>query len=196
MDNNEIFNPLFGNKTPQELEELDEKNRKYELKLIEENPPLVMSFGKFAKGGFEQGHRNLYLVWRGKQVLYVGIGKSGIWNRWFGRGGQSHMYFAQKYSGTLEGGQWVGLSPIGRVIVHNQPASMRWKIEMRYIPFRQDLQTEERKLIHELHPLFNTTYLLPLTPKEQKIYEQLTKKELADIIDYPADQHISYEKKE
>ena len=169
----QLWRQFFGNKT---LEEIQEENRLHDLKMIEENPPLTLSFGKFIKGDYQLGHRNLYIVWRGKQALYIGISRTDIWGRWFGRGGQSHMYFSQKYSGTLEGGRWQGLSPIGIVIVNNQPASMRWRIELRYVPFmdRWDLEEEEKKLIHEIHPLFNSAHLPELTKKEVRIYRRLT----------------------
>lgn len=164
----DFLKSFFGNKT---LEEVEAENKAYEAKLIEENPPLILPFGNFAKGNYDEGHRNLYIVWRGKQALYVGIATSGIWNRWFARGGQSHILINA-------GGHWIAdySSTIGRVIVRNRPAAMRWKIELRYIPCmnRWDLQSEEAKLIHELHPLFNSTYLPDLTEKERKIYKRLT----------------------
>jgi hypothetical protein len=143
--------------------------------LKQTDPTLIMPFEKFAKGDYPNGRHNLYIVWRGKRALYVGISRSGIWDRWFARGGQAHMFFAQKYSGTLDGGQWCGLSTIGRVIAKNIPVSFGWKVELRHIPtlFGFELTDAEEKLIHELRPLFNVVHRQPLTEKENRLANKL-----------------------
>jgi hypothetical protein len=135
------------------------------------DPAIVMTFEKFAKGNFEAGHRNLYIVWRGKQALYVGISRDNIWSRWFA-GARSHICINA-------GGHWIKgySSPIGQAIIRNRPTSMRWKIELRHIAYPNDLHDAERQLIHDLHPLFNSTYLPPLTDKEIKIYRYLTRED-------------------
>jgi hypothetical protein len=186
----DIFDQIFGKRTPEEQAETDRKNKEFALKLIEDNPPLILTFDKFAKGDYEGGHRNLYIVWRSRQALYIGISRGNIWNRWFARGGQSHILINA-------GGHWMAdySSPIGRAIIQNRPASMRWKIELRYIPagVRWDLESEEARLIHELHPLFNTTYLPPLTEKELRLYRQLTKKDREERLADPVELHINYD---
>lgn len=34
----------------------------------QQEPPLVLTFGKFAEGDYPDGEHNLYIVWRGKQT--------------------------------------------------------------------------------------------------------------------------------
>ena len=173
----EFLKGLSEDKTSQEAQE---ENRKKELKLVEENPPLVMPFHEFLKGDFDAGHRNLYIVWRDQQALFAGTSKFGIRQTWFS-GFISHMHFEKKGAETPEEGQWVGDSLIGRVIVSNQPASMSWTIELRHVPASQDLRKEERKLITELHPLFNSTDTSSLTQEEQELRDKLIKAEQHDV---------------
>jgi hypothetical protein len=120
-----------------------------------QEPPLVMTFGKFYKGDFEGGHRNLYIVWRGKQALYVGISRRNIFNRWF-----------------IDPSCHWGNTTIAQVIDGNRPASIRWKIELRHVI--TDLEKEERRLIHELRPLFNGSHRSPLSANEFRLYKQLS----------------------
>jgi hypothetical protein len=155
----------------------DEELKTLHLHRFEPHPNLIMTFERFLKYD-DEGYYNLYIVWRGKQALYVGISKQNISMRWFYRGGQSHMRYVQRYSGTLEGGSWVGLSTIGQVIQNNFPKSLKWKIELReYSTFSWDrnekLDAAEQRLIHELRPLFNATYRQDLSEKEQRLLYKL-----------------------
>ena len=109
--------------------------------------PLILPFKKFARCEYDEGERNLYIVWRGKKCLYVGISNYDIWIRWFHRN-NCHV---EMESDTV----WNGHTPIGRAIVKNLPASLRWKIELRYA---ENLDAEERQLIRELRPLFNIIF--------------------------------------
>ena len=160
----DFWTQIFGNKT---LEDVQEEQRLRALKMSKENPPRIMTFQQFHKRRLG-GLYNLYIIWRGKQALYVGISRQNIWGRWFSRGGQEHIFNS--------GGQWHAdfSSPIGKAIIHNRPASLRWKIELRYTPSRS-LAAEEQELIQELRPLFNTIYRPSLTSKELKLYNMLTK---------------------
>ena len=125
--------------------------------------PLILPFKKFAKGDYDEGDRNLYIVWRGKKCLYVGISKYDIWVRWFHRN-HSHI---EVEADTI----WHGHSPIGQAITRNLPSSYRWKIELRYVP--EDLEAEERKLIRQLRPLFNIVYRNKLSPAENRLSRTL-----------------------
>lgn len=149
------------------------------LPVFKADPLLIMNFETFLSGNYAHGKHNLYTVWYRRQALYVGIARDNIWNRWFSRGGQSHMYFVQKHSGTREGGRWAGITPVGRVIAINLPKSLKWKVELRHcntFSWCNDelLEDAERRLIREFHPLFNTTYRSPLTEKESRLIERLT----------------------
>jgi hypothetical protein len=144
------------------------------LPQFEQQPPITMTFAAFLKGRYDQtGRHNLYIVWNRKQALYVGIAKDDIRSRWFGRGGQGHMYFSQINSA------WVGITPIGTVIQRNFPKSLKWKIELqRYNTFSWCYQHEmldraERRLIHELRPLFNTSHRPRFTDKENELIRKL-----------------------
>jgi hypothetical protein len=151
---------------------------KYPLPQDNLQPDMRIGFGQFLDNKYKEGKHNLYIVWLGNQALYVGIAKDHIRGRWLNRSGQSHMYFAQKYSGTREGGSWVGLSTIGRVIQRNLPESLQWTIELRHYSVfswskNEQLEDAERRLIGELRPLFNVTYRDNLTDDENKLVERL-----------------------
>jgi len=145
---------------------------------------LTLTFAEFAEGSkfpddFGRNYR-LYVVRKGKNILYVGISEDHIWNRWFG-GGTSHMWFAQKYSGTLEGGSWQGNSRIGIEIQHNFPKSNKWLFDFwtlkealdfmktdyiyneEYNAFiigihRLSIKDVEPEMINFLSPKFNVIY--------------------------------------
>ena len=51
---------------------------------------ITIAFEDFMKNGSKYNH-NLYIVWYGDKALYVGIGKDGAWNRWFGDTIKSHF---------------------------------------------------------------------------------------------------------
>jgi hypothetical protein len=129
--------------------------------------PFVLSFGEFSKGDYEAGTRNLYIVWRDRQALYIGISTRGIYNRWFTAPG-CHME-----AGTT----------IAQVIERNRPASMGWVIELRRVI--GDLRKEESRLIVELRPLFNGTPRPLLTPEETKLYYDLQRGQ--SLTDAPGD---------
>jgi hypothetical protein len=140
--------------------------------------PLTLTFDQFLRQKYQADRHNLYIVRTGKQALYVGISRSDVWGRWFAGGEKSHMYFAQKYSGTREGGRWLGHSSIGQVVEFNFPRSLKWKVELRhYSTFswtnNEKLEEAERRLIRELRPLFNEIYRGSLTEKEIQLAERL-----------------------
>jgi len=88
------------------------------IPLPELDPPLIMTFTKFEKGDYPDANHNLYIVWRGKQALYIGISQANIWDRWFIRDG---CHIASNGAGI-----WCAAysSPIGRAIARNRPASI------------------------------------------------------------------------
>lgn len=145
---------------------------------------LIMPFWKFAQGDYDDKPCNLYIVWRGKQALYVGISRDNIWNRWF-LGSRSHMILFTPTDNT--GKQtgpviWRGCSLIGQAIADNLPASKFWMIELRRVSepekfsFGNHLKDTERELIRDLHPLFNTIGQPDLSEKELKLFRRLRNK--------------------
>jgi hypothetical protein len=141
-------------------------------------PALILTFAEFYEGDY---HGNLYIVWRGSQALYVGITRDHVWNRWFGNRG---------HISNIDGNwraDYCG-SEIGKVIVKNRPESLGWKIELRNIPYPMDLESEERRLIHELRPLCNRTHVQQLTKEEMDLWKSLTRyDEEIDLKNAPCD---------
>lgn len=160
-----FFTDLFKDKT---LEEIQEENKK--ILLLNKEKDITISFKSFYNG-YDCGNRNLYIIWRNKQCLYVGISRSDIWNRWFGSL-SPHIYSLNNDSFN---------STIGKVISKNYPKSMSWKIEMRYIEDKW-LNTEEINLIQKYRPLFNTTYSPKRNKKEVRLH---------NILRYGTKQHVS-----
>lgn len=108
----------------------------------------------------------LYVVKNGLgEVLYVGISKVDIWERWFG-GAAGHMQVGSD-------GQPYGLSRIGKVIERRLPAAWSWKIElwtekdcrdflMRETNFGDHntgtIETLEPLMIQRMEPLYNVSH--------------------------------------
>jgi hypothetical protein len=135
-------------------------------------PPLSLFFSQFLEANYKRDRHNLYIIWKGKQALYVGISKTDIWGRWFS-GSYGHMMFIHQTK------RWIGNSSIGSVIERNFPKSLKWKVELRrYSTFswtdNEKLEMAEQRLIRELRPLFNSTYRSSLTDKENELIERLT----------------------
>lgn len=89
--------------------------------------PVTMSFEKFYESGGvgidEDGiNKQLYVVRTDQEILYVGISKVGIYHRWF-EGAGSHIGFSRY------GGEILGRSSIGQIILDNRPMSMEWSFD-------------------------------------------------------------------
>lgn len=94
---------------------------------------------------------NLYIVKYQGIVLYVGISRDHVYNRWFGIRGHIH---------TTPDGRWINAdSTIGELVVLNQPQSHEWEIEVMEIDNKL-LGIKERELIGKYHPCANKTYNL------------------------------------
>jgi hypothetical protein len=84
---------------------------------------IKLTFSEFYAGDFVDQGYELYIVKdRQQQVMYIGISRDSVWNRWFG-GINSHMDAAQ--NGLLHGN-----SIIGEVIQRRFPDSWNWHIEL------------------------------------------------------------------
>lgn len=84
---------------------------------------ISLKFGKFMDGNYDDKDEchELYILKKDNQVLYVGISKRDIWDRWFS-GWSSHM--------ILNGwGEWFSDSRVGRAVTENMPVSLEWDIE-------------------------------------------------------------------
>jgi hypothetical protein len=125
-----------------------------------------IKFGDFMEASYPDRYDQdawLYVVRNGSNVLYVGVTRSGIHNRWFGSG-FSHMYYERFITQT-----WNGNSSIGSYVANNLPGSREWIIEFwtsndlyKYFkPNRRDVWQEKQfevMMIRKRKPVFNVTF--------------------------------------
>ena len=124
---------------------------------------IELTFERFMSQDYDDSADDIYTIYiveNGKDVLYVGMTKRNIFDRWFG------------FSGHMEGENARYYSEIGKVIYYNMPESKLWTIKMLTTKEAFDLLGEkapkinnidsplaiekvEHYLIKELHPLFN-----------------------------------------
>ena len=138
---------------------------------------IELNFKQFHEQQYRENRYELYVLKNETgNILYVGISKRDIWERWFGWGG--HM--------TWDGDVIYGESPIGVKIKNNMPDSLNWKIQLWTLKdclriCRNELSSTapeitihdvEPIMIQKLSPVLNATYNLTpgkdTTPKSQK----------------------------
>jgi hypothetical protein len=103
---------------------------------------------------FPHDNITLYILRDGKKVLYVGISKANVWNRWFGSFGRMHKNIY---------GEWITSDSISIHIVGNMPKSLDFEIDLwtldESIIFlgskSGDLESVENEMIVALLPQFN-----------------------------------------
>jgi len=141
---------------------------------------IELDFQQFHDQKYREQGYELYVLKNGLgDVLYIGISKNDIWQRWFGWGG--HM--------TWDGNVIYGESPVGVKIENHLPDSLNWKIQLWTLQdcvnfCRNELpidtlaitiQEIEPIMIRKLSPALNGTYNLnpgkDTTPKSQKEME-------------------------
>ncbi len=103
---------------------------------------------------FPSGNLVLYVVRNKSNILYVGISKSGIWNRWFGSRGRltKNIY-----------DEWLYTDSISSFIVKNMPQSLKYSIDLWTIEECRDflsitdthLRDVENSMIADLFPSIN-----------------------------------------
>jgi hypothetical protein len=119
-----------------------------------------MTFKKFFETDWDEKDYELYILKKGKSVLYIGITERGIWNRWFGQRG--HM----PRNGW---GEFFHGSQAGRAVIENFPESWKWTMEVWSlndcikflgIPYNRHftIHNVEPFMIEHLHPSLNGTY--------------------------------------
>jgi len=144
---------------------------------------IEITFEDFLDHNFpEDGEESfeLYVMKNGLgNVLYVGISRNNIWNRWFAFGG--HILWDGKYV--------IGQSAVGQKIVDHLPDSLKWKIKLWTIedcikfcndilpPLRRyTIELAEPYMIKKLSPILNINYNLSpgsdTTPKSKKEIER------------------------
>jgi len=141
---------------------------------------IELDFQQFHDQKYREQGYELYVLKNGLGgILYIGISKNDIWQRWFGWGG--HM--------TWDGKVIYGESPVGVKIENHLPDSLNWKIQLWTLQdcvnfCRNELPTDTLEItIHEIEPIIirklspalNGTYNLnpgkDTTPKSQKEME-------------------------
>ena len=141
---------------------------------------IELDFQQFHDQKYREQGYELYVLKNGLGgILYIGISKSDIWQRWFGWGG--HM--------TWDGKVIYGESPVGVKIENHLPDSLNWKIQLWTLQdcvnfCRNELPIDTLEItIHEIEPIIirklspalNGTYNLnpgkDTTPKSQKEME-------------------------
>ena len=141
---------------------------------------IELDFQQFHDQKYREQGYELYVLKNGLGgILYIGISKNDIWQRWFGWGG--HM--------TWDGNVIYGESPVGVKIENHLPDSLNWKIQLWTLQdcvnfCRNELpidtlaitiQEIEPIMIRKLSPALNGTYNLnpgkDTTPKSQKEME-------------------------
>ena len=138
---------------------------------------IELDFQQFHDQKYREQGYELYVLKNGLGgILYIGISKNDIWQRWFGWGG--HM--------TWDGKVIYGESPVGVKIENHLPDSLNWRIQLWTLEdcvnfCRNELPTDTLEItIHEIEPIIirklspalNGTYNLhpgkDTTPKSQK----------------------------
>ena len=118
---------------------------------------LTMTLKEFIYGEDRTDGYHIYIVWKRKLCLYVGMSTYGICARWLNQG-IGHLYQTSK-------GNLVGLSTLGKEIVARLPKSLKWTIELRdYGVYGDRLHGIEANLISKLHPALNIIYNISPTP--------------------------------
>lgn len=122
-----------------------------------------IKFSKFMNGRYPENwdySTELYIIRNSKKVLYIGISRQGIWNRWFGNC-RSHI-FRNGY------GEYLPNSHIAKLILNSMPNSNDWTIEfwtrrdcaaiigIEDKPYDEMLEYYEEELIMLLQPTENT----------------------------------------
>jgi hypothetical protein len=141
---------------------------------------IELDFQQFHDQKYREQGYELYVLKNGLGgILYIGISKNDIWQRWFGWGG--HM--------TWDGMVIYGESPVGVKIENHLPDSLKWKIQLwtlqdcvkfcsNELPsdiLETTIHEIEPIIIRKLSPALNGTYNLnpgrDTTPKSQKEME-------------------------
>jgi len=158
----------------------------------------TLTFEKFMSGDYPDDDYSIYIVRDNAEVLYIGISRDNIYDRWFTA---SYSHIIKFADGAL-----MGRSTIGEVIVGNMPNSLQWSIDLLSIedcikllgdksPCKSEydnnaLDKLERYLISELNPLFNVTHKTKNTHNTHRSTEKYT--HFTNRLDAPAEDLIAY----
>lgn len=130
---------------------------------------LEMKFQEFFNGNYEDNDdHEIYVLTSDREILYIGISKANIWNRWFGNFGRMWKD---------EDGKFQYSDLVSKEVVDNFPDSLAWSIQLlstkecieickdelkktTYLKNRLVNRPDvlERYMIHKFHPVLNLTH--------------------------------------
>jgi hypothetical protein len=140
---------------------------------------IESNFENFHNQDYVEEGYDLYVMKNGVgDVLYVGISKRNIWERWFGWNG--HIMWSDR---MIDGN-----SSVGQKIVDHLPESLNWKIQLWaledcvnfckdefHIPKKPNINAMESLMIRKLSPILNASCNLhpgkDTTPRSQREIE-------------------------
>jgi len=141
---------------------------------------IEIDFQDFHDKNYEETEYQLYVMKNGLgDVLYVGISKWSIWERWFGWSG--HLVWLDNCV--------TGNTSVGQKIVDHLPDSLKWKIQLWtledcvdlckdefHISSSPDISFFEPIMINNLSPILNVSYNIhpgkDKTPRSKKEIER------------------------
>ncbi len=126
----------------------------------------TLTFRDFMNGNYDDDDYSIYIVRDNSNVLYIGISRGNVYNRWFST---DYCHISRFSNGAIRGN-----SIIGQAIANNLPISLDWSIDLWRVedciqllgdnsPCKSEYDNDalnklERHLIKELNPIFNVTH--------------------------------------
>lgn len=129
---------------------------------------ISLKFKDFRAANYDDSENYELYILKHQKIMYIGISRRGIWNRWFSGWG-SHL--AKNYENL-----WFANTHAGRAIIENQPFSDAWLIELwtredcldflkdeitelHYCIDRVEIENIEPLMIQKLKPELNSTFV-------------------------------------
>lgn len=137
-----------------------------------------MTLKKFFESDVDEGAHELYILRKGRRILYIGISERGVWNRWFGNL-SAHML-------RNGWGEFYPSSQAGRAVIENFPKSWSWTLELWTIKDCTDFLSipyHERMTIHYVEPLM----IRKLKPSLNTVFVNYATKD-GDLINHHEDE--------
>jgi hypothetical protein len=147
---------------------------------------IAITFYDFYHRNYKKGNFSLYVLRDGKTVLYVGISKVDIWDRWFGNLTPHMEVFKTEKHQVFRGN-----TRAGRSVAENYPESIKWTVELWTVDdckeyllsfgvdktYLSDLLSVEREMIRQRKPLYNVQNSvggsdMPRTKKEKELFRK------------------------
>ena len=82
----------------------------------------TLTFRDFMNGNYDDDDYSIYIVRDNSNVLYIGISRGNVYNRWFST---DYCHISRFSNGAIRGN-----SIIGQAIANNLPISLDWSIDL------------------------------------------------------------------